>query len=443
MQTPQLDLSLIVPCYNEGEHLRGSVKDFLRVLDRMDSDYEVVFVDDGSTDDTRSIVQEICREVPRCRYIFHERNSGRGAAFKTGFASSSGRVVGFIDADLEVRPHYIPPIVALIDDEGYDVVTGHRHYVLSQVRAMHRHVLSTGYRELTRRLLNLGLRDSETGCKFFKRETTTEVVLGSENDGWFWDTEVMARAVLTGRRVTEMPVVFRRRADKTSTVRVVPDSARYLVDLMRLRPRLGMSYRGKSPVYWTPAGYDRAMQLLLRSDHSRAYRAVAALIPPDASVVDVCCGTGQLARAFTDLDPARYLGLDFNGHFVRSLQMSGLRAQHVNVVTDAIPAADYVVMCMSFYHFIASQVDVFAKLRAAARRAVIICEPVQNLSRHRLRWLAKSSNLLTNPGVGDFGSRFNLASFHAFADQNGATEFIHHDGGKVATAVFEVGAERP
>ena len=56
------------------------------------------------------MLHDICAETPHCRYIFHERNRGRGGAFKTGFAASSGRITGFLDIDLEVGAHYIPPV---------------------------------------------------------------------------------------------------------------------------------------------------------------------------------------------------------------------------------------------------------------------------------------------------------------------------------------------
>src|SRR5262249_21384302 len=110
-----LDLSLVIPCYNEGEHLRTSVQTLIEVLDQTRLDYEVVFVDDASQDDTRAQIEDICGRYGRCRFVFHERNRGRGGAFKTGFAASTGRVTGFIDIDLEVHALYIPALINLIE----------------------------------------------------------------------------------------------------------------------------------------------------------------------------------------------------------------------------------------------------------------------------------------------------------------------------------------
>jgi glycosyltransferase involved in cell wall biosynthesis len=230
-----LNLSLIIPCYNEATHLRESVAALLRTLDGSRLEYEVVFVEDCSQDSTRQIVQEICAQEARCRAIYHEQNRGRGAAFKTGFKASEGPVAGFIDIDLEIDPLYIPALVALIQEDGYDVASGHRFYLVRQTRALIRHILSVGYRWLYRRVLGVTVKDSETGCKFFRRETATGVVLGSLNDGWFWDTEVMARAELTGLKIIEMPVLFLRHREKPSSVNVLSDCWQYLIDLQRFR----------------------------------------------------------------------------------------------------------------------------------------------------------------------------------------------------------------
>ena len=73
-----LDLSLIVPCYNEASHLRDSARALLESLDESRLDYEVIFVEDGSRDETADIVREICAGSERCRAVFHEGNRGRG-----------------------------------------------------------------------------------------------------------------------------------------------------------------------------------------------------------------------------------------------------------------------------------------------------------------------------------------------------------------------------
>jgi len=229
-----MDLTLVVPCYQEERHLRASVCEVIATLDQTVLDYEIIFVDDHSTDNTLQVIKDICSDTPRCRYVAHETNRGRGAAFKTGFSVAKGTVVGFIDIDLEVHVRYVPDLVRRVLN-GSDVVTGRRYYVLSQTQAWHRHILSTGYRALTRAMLDINIADSETGCKFFRRSSAAEAVLGCHSDGWFWDTEVMVRSYYKQHQIVEIPCLFLRRFDKPSTVSPLADTVGYFRKLWRFR----------------------------------------------------------------------------------------------------------------------------------------------------------------------------------------------------------------
>jgi glycosyltransferase involved in cell wall biosynthesis len=431
------DLSLVVPCYQEAGHLRESVAAVVETLDATRLDYEIVFVDDASRDTTRSVIEEICATRPRCRALFHPENRGRGAAFKTGYAASCGRVTGFLDIDLEVAPHYIPPLFRLVDGKGFDVATGYRHYLLRQTGALHRHFASQAYRFVCRILLGFGIRDSETGCKFFRRETATQVVLGSESDGWFWDTEVLARAALADLRIVEMPVLFLRRSDKRSTVRLLRDARAYLVELHRFRGKVGLGLVTKSPIYWTGIGYEWLMRALYGRGYRALYRSVADHIPAGSRVVDVCAGPGTLWHESLREKGTDYLALDFNGHFVMSARRRGARARWFDLRREEVPEADHVVLGSSLYHFRPREDELLARLLRAARRSVIVTEPVENLSARGPRWLRRLGARLTDPGSGAAGSRFDLAAFEAFAKRNGAAVFDHAPGARNALAVFE------
>jgi glycosyltransferase involved in cell wall biosynthesis len=430
-----LDVSLVIPCYNEAPHLRASVSALCEILDATRFEYEVVFVDDMSADETRSVIEDICANTPRCRYIFHEQNRGRGAAFKTGFVATTGEVTGFLDIDLEVGAHYVVPLVELILHHGVDVATGHRHYLFRQTHALHRAALSWVYRRVLRASLAPNVEDSETGCKFFRRSTATCVVLGSESDGWFWDSEVMARAVLADLRIQELPVLFLRRWDKKSTVRLVHDIAGYLADLHKFRGKFGMSLLGKSPIYWDATGFDLVMRSLYGPALDLTYSEVAERIEGGTSVVDLCCGTARLFRDHLQTRGCAYVGLDFNSQFVLQMRRKGVSTRFFNALTDEVPSADYVTMISSFYHFRRNAGEVLARMKASAQKAVIISEPVQNLTNHASP-LGPVAAWLTNPGVGDFDQRFDLSEFKAFAEAHGATEFSYREGDRNAVAVF-------
>jgi glycosyltransferase involved in cell wall biosynthesis len=231
-------LSLVLACYNEAEHLERSFDEIRDTLEQARTSFEVIFVDDQSRDRTREILAAITAAHPRLalRTILHERNRGRGATVTDGFRAASGAITGYIDVDLEVHSRYIPSLVRAIE-RGADVATLRRIYAF-QLGSLDRYLMSRGYSLLVRRLLGVDFRDTETGYKFFRRERLLPLLDEVEDEGWFWDTELMARAARRGLRVVEIPGAYVRREDKTSTVRGLRDSLRYFVRLVRLRARL-------------------------------------------------------------------------------------------------------------------------------------------------------------------------------------------------------------
>jgi ubiquinone/menaquinone biosynthesis C-methylase UbiE len=247
----------------------------------------------------------------------------------------------------------------------------------------------------------------------------------------------MSRASLLNLRIEEMPVLFQRRMDKTSTVRLVQDCYDYMVELYRFRKKVGLSMSDRSPIYWTAMGYDLIMKILDGRNYTRTYQDLADLIPEGASVVDICSGTCKLYRSFLKDKGVDYLGLDHNGHFVMAARRRGVNTRIVDLFSEEIPPADYVVMCSSFYHFREQEKQIIEKLLKAARKAVLITEPVRNLSNHPFRPFARLANLLTKPGKGSFSYRYDADSFRKFAEEHNATEFVHEPGRKNAIAVFE------
>ena len=100
---------------------------------------------------------------------------------------------------------------------------------------LHRWVLSRGYNRLVRWALGQSFRDSETGCKFFLAEKLAPILDEIENEGWFWDTEIMVRSALRGYTIEELPTVFIRRPELGSTVRLLSDTLDYAIHLWRFR----------------------------------------------------------------------------------------------------------------------------------------------------------------------------------------------------------------
>ncbi|MEK7141655.1 MAG: glycosyltransferase family 2 protein [Patescibacteria group bacterium] len=233
----QFDLSLIIACYNEEPHLRKSIDAVMTVLRGSVFSYEVIVVDDKSEDKTRGIIASIVKKNKNFRVLYHSVNLGRGKTVRDGIAIARGKVVGFIDIDLEVSPVYIPQFVRMILSGEADIVTGLRVY-REGVASLHRSVLSRGYSWLVRSALGIPLQDTETGYKFFNRKKIVPILKKAKNNGWFWDTEIMTYAYYVGLAIREEPVLFIRRFDKRSSVRLVHDTFTYIKNLLEFYKQL-------------------------------------------------------------------------------------------------------------------------------------------------------------------------------------------------------------
>ncbi len=235
---PSLDLSIVIACYNEEGHLEESVRQIERTMATTRFSHELIFIDDCSVDGTRACIDRICESRPEARRVFHDQNVGRGGTVEEGFRMAKGRIVGFLDIDLETHCRYIPSMLDAID-EGCDGAVAYRVYKI-RLRPSHliRHILSRTYRLVVRAMLKVPYRDTETGYKFFTRTSIVPLLDATENKGWFWDTEIMVLAHRAGLKIAELPCLFMQRSDKTSTVRIFRDVKDYLVSLIRFRRRM-------------------------------------------------------------------------------------------------------------------------------------------------------------------------------------------------------------
>lgn len=232
----KIDLSLILACYNEEKVIEQSIEEIESILNNSVFSYEIILVDDKSKDRTRNLIKKISKGKKNFHFFFHKVNQGRGKTVSDGIKKARGKIVGFIDIDLEVSPVYIPYFTAKIL-RGADVVSGRRVYRES-LSSLYRAILSRGYSFLVRKLLAIPLNDTETGYKFFNRRRILPVLGRTKSAGWFWDTEIMAYSYYEKLRILEIPVLFIRRHDKQSTVNALSDTRNYLFNLLRFRKRL-------------------------------------------------------------------------------------------------------------------------------------------------------------------------------------------------------------
>ncbi len=226
-------LSLVLALYNEGPTLEHSLKSIYQSLNSTKKSWEVILVEDKSTDNTLERIQKLLPNLKNTKLITHQENQGRGRTVSDGIKAAKGIYSGFLDVDLEVSSEYIPLFIKELE-KGFDMVVANRFYE-KNFRAITRVVSSVGYKIIVNTLLHLPINDTEAGYKFFKTNKILPVLSKITEKGWFWDTEICARAYWTGLKLSQIPVLFVRNTNKKSTVRLIPDTLDYLIKIYQFR----------------------------------------------------------------------------------------------------------------------------------------------------------------------------------------------------------------
>lgn len=232
------EVSIIIPCYNEGDVLEESIERVRKVMGVLKYEYELILIDDYSTDGTRKRGAKLAKKYKRVKWFENDRNIGRGGTVSRGARLARGRIVGYLDADLEVSEIYIPYAIACIDG-GADIATAKRVYKIGAIYLnpylMVRLITHLGYKWLVRHLLKSRINDTESGFKFFDRERLICLLDKVEDAGWFWDTEVSARATYMGYHIDEFTALFVKRTNVGSSVRIANDVKDYFRKLLAFR----------------------------------------------------------------------------------------------------------------------------------------------------------------------------------------------------------------
>ncbi|MBI3341917.1 glycosyltransferase [Candidatus Curtissbacteria bacterium] len=231
----KVDFSLILACYNEGPTFTKSLDKIFDVLKGLKINWEVVFVEDKSTDNTREVLNKYVGGRKNCTIVLHAKNQGRGRAVADGILKSRGKICGFMDVDCEISPTYLPVFISEIKD-GSEMAIATRYYDV-HLRSIVRVLASRVYSLLMRLVLNLPFKDTEAGFKFFKRDAALSLINRAHDHGWFWDTEICAIADHDRMKITQVPVLFVKMSNKKSTVHVVSDSWDYALKLWQFRKK--------------------------------------------------------------------------------------------------------------------------------------------------------------------------------------------------------------
>jgi glycosyltransferase involved in cell wall biosynthesis len=239
-------VSVVAPIYNERENLPLLYKSIRKVLESTRRSYEMVFVDDGSSDGTRDILRRLAAKDRRLRAVLFRRNFGQSAAMAAGFRASRGAVVVTLDGDLQNDPRDIPALLRKLD-EGYDVVSGWRRD--RKDKLFIRKVPSRIANRLICSVTDVRLHDTGCSLKAFRREVVDQIRLYGELHRF-----LPALARVEGARIAEIVVRHhprrfgRSKYNLTRTFRVLMDLSslnlflKYLRNPLRFFGKVGAAF---------------------------------------------------------------------------------------------------------------------------------------------------------------------------------------------------------
>jgi glycosyltransferase involved in cell wall biosynthesis len=224
-------LSLVFPAWNEARNLPALLESAFSIGSQLGGEFEVVIVDDGSSDASREVLEAWSRRDARLRTLHHPRNQGYGAALRAGLRSARGEFVFFSDADLQFD---LGEIRRLLEHTGeYEIVAGYR---APRRDPWLRRVIAALWGRLVRRLFDLPVRDIDCAFKVFHRTVLEAIPIRSV--GAFVNTEILVRARAAGFRIHQVPVSHRRRRSGRQTGADPAVIARALFELVKLRAAL-------------------------------------------------------------------------------------------------------------------------------------------------------------------------------------------------------------
>ena len=229
-------LSVVLPAYNEEANVASAVEKISTVAQHLGMEYEIILVNDGSTDRTGEIGRELAQRIPNFRLVEHYPNRGYGGSLKAGFAAATKDLIAFAPADNQFDFSEISLLLDRLD--GAEIVSGYR---AQREDRFIRKVNAFGWNTLVRLLFGYLCRDIDCGFKLFRREILDHVTIVS--DGAMIDTELLAGARARGYRIAEAPVTHLPRVGGEATGANIRVIARAFRDLARFRARLSRELR--------------------------------------------------------------------------------------------------------------------------------------------------------------------------------------------------------
>ena len=202
-------VSVIIPAYNEANIIAESLLETIQVFNEFGCKYEIIVVDDGSSDSTHANAVAIAAKYPNVLVKQSKRNRGKGRALKIGFRLARGEYVVFLDADMELHPAQVQTFFDIMRLDDADVVIGSKRHPNSRLNyPWDRRLISSVYFFLIKLFFGLPIRDTQTGLKLFKYEVLKKVFPRILVKAFGYDLEILVNVHRLGYRIAEAPIVL-------------------------------------------------------------------------------------------------------------------------------------------------------------------------------------------------------------------------------------------
>jgi glycosyltransferase involved in cell wall biosynthesis len=243
---PFVDISIVVPAYNEEHRLPPTLERLHAFLSTQPLRYEIVVVDDGSKDQTCRVVEEHAERIPNLRLVRQLPNKGKGAAVRLGMLSARGQIRVMCDADCSMPPEQLPRLLAPIIACKAEIAIGSRYAEGAKTdvkQPLYRVLWSRLCNKVIQRSLVPGVRDTQCGFKAFTAEVARDLFRRAKIDGWAFDLEILALARRRGYTIEEVGVEWKD--DARSRINPLKDMWKVIREALIIRRNL------KSGVYNT------------------------------------------------------------------------------------------------------------------------------------------------------------------------------------------------